>query len=168
MYCRKCGKQANDDSILCEYCGEQFEEFKENVIKENDQAVEILSAETVNEITDNIYNESIISLENDDCKFSMKWFNLLVKFWLPVSLILGIILDTVTLIKAFELYSDIFSLFSVKLYFVLLLLYIVPLKILHLLSYINLRRYKKAGYKMLLAIIILYGLNKVIGYTNIF
>ena len=165
MYCRKCGKQIHDDSISCEYCGHQIEELNEYIVKENDQTVEILSAETVNEITENISNDSMILSQNADCnKFSMKWFDFLVKFWLPVSLVLGIILDTVNLIKMFGLYSDIFSFFSVKLYFILLLLYIIPVKIFHLLAYINLRSYKKAGYKMLLAIIILYGINKMMGY----
>ena len=50
MHCKKCGKQIQDDSISCEYCGHQFEEFNEYIVKENDQAVQILSAETAHEI----------------------------------------------------------------------------------------------------------------------
>lgn len=161
MYCRKCGKHINDDSILCEYCGEQFEEFKGSIVKENTQAVQILSAE----ISDTISNDSMILSENIDCKkIPMKWFNFLVKFWLPVLLILGIIADIINLNKSFEIYSDIFSLFSVKLYFILSLSYIIPTRIIHLLAYINLRDYKKAGYKMLLALIVLYAMGKLLAY----
>lgn len=161
MYCRKCGKHINDNSILCEYCGEQFEEFKESIVKEDAQAVQILSAE----ISDTVYNDSMMPSENVDYKkIPMKWFNFLVKFLLPVLLILGIIADIINLSKSFEIYSDIFSLFSVKLYFILSLSYIIPSRIIHLLAYINLKDYKKSGYKLFLALIVLYGIGKLLAY----
>lgn len=164
MYCRKCGKQIHDDSIFCEYCGEQIKRSNEAGITANDSS--FAAIERNKEVqTSNIHSSNNFNNYNT---LSMKWFDFLIKFLLPVWFGLGVLKDIIRFIALYINYGDIFYYISVKLYTVLLLSYIIGVRILQLYSYLQLKEYKDIGRKTFLIFIILFSLSSLMEYVFTF
>ncbi len=160
MYCRKCGKQIHDDSIFCEYCGEQIKKSNEAGIAANDSS--FAAIERNKEIQASNINSS--NSFNNYNTLSMKWFDFL-KFLLPVWFGIGVLKEIIRISALYIKYGDIFYYTSVKLYLVLLLSYIIGVRVLQLYSYLLLKEYREKGIKMFLIFIILFSLSNLMEYV---
>lgn len=154
MYCRKCGKEIDNDSEFCRYCGAK-------VIIEKTQTYDKNSIEIIKE-----GNNSDILIEK--CQPSMKWYKAMINFFIPMWIFFGTIVSLERMFYAVKNYYGTWggyftdSLDGIPNTFnFIIFLFLTGLLIF---AYIEIKKFSEFGYKYIMIFFILTIIYPIIAF----